>query len=139
MIRYKKLHPDAKVPVRATPGSGCYDIFAVEDDRIGYSMGPVKIRTGLAFEIPPGKCMVIYSRSSVFLNGDVLMTPTVIDSDYRGEVFILMRPMCASFHIKKGDRIAQFKIENAPTELFEEVEELLPTERGAGGLGSTGR
>lgn len=138
MIRFKKLHPDAKVPVRATAGSACYDLFALGDERITHGMGPVKIRTGLAFEIPPGKCMVIYSRSSMFLN-DVLMAPTVIDSDYRGEVFVLMRPMCAFYHIYKGDRIAQFKLEDASNELFEEVHELLPTERGAGGLGSTGR
>lgn len=138
MIRFKKLHPDAQVPVRATAGSACYDLFAVEDQVLSARDGVAKVRTGLAFEIPQGKCMVIYSRSSVFLAG-VLMTPTVIDSDYRGEAFILMHPLSGSYGIRKGDRIAQVKLEDAPPELFEEAGELLPTERGAGGLGSTGR
>lgn len=135
-MKFKRLNPAAKTPIRATPGSACYDIFAVDHQLL--VPGKVhKIRTGLAFEIPEGHCMVIYSRSSMFLK-NVLMTPTVIDSDYRGEVYVLMRPMDGIYEVNAGDRIAQFKIERADYEYFEEVGELVDTARGAGGLGSTG-
>lgn len=138
-VKIKKLHPDAKMPTQGTSGAACFDLYAVEDTALENSM-PVKVRTGLAFEVPTGYCMVVYSRSSSALKGLVL-TPLIVDSDYRGEVFVLARHIIFGdphYQIHKGDRIAQVKIEKLVDTEFEWADELSETERGAGGFGSTG-
>ena len=146
-VKFKRLHPDAKIPTKGTEGAACFDLYAVEETVLGNRAPRKKVRTGLALEIPEGYCARIYSRSSSFLKG-LDIGSLVCDSDYRGEIFVMvgyesthaMEPEdFAAYRIRKGDRIAQIKIEQlVPTE-FCEVSELSETARGNGGYGSTGR
>lgn len=144
-LKVKKLHPDAKIPTKGTPGAGCYDIYSVEDTFL--KVGDTKmVRTGIAMEIPEGWCAVIYSRSSMFLKNNVVQVPLVVDSDYRGEVMVMLHDSghwsgshYEPHRVKVGDRIAQFKLEKVEAIEFEEAENLSETKRGAGGYGSTGR
>lgn len=139
-IKIKRLHPDARIPTQGTALAAGFDLYATENILL-VDGEPQKVPTGLAFEIPPGFCGVVYSRSSSALKGLVL-TPLIVDADYRGEVFILARHIKfgeREYNIKKGDRIAQMKIERLEDVEFVEVDELSETERGTGGYGSTGR
>ena len=140
ILNIKKLNPNAKTPTFGTKGAACFDLYASEDVFIG--SGDTKaVPTGLAFEVPEGFCLTIYSRSSSFSKLGLTIVPLIVDSDYRGEVLVFARyeERYPGYRlIKKGQRIAQFKIERLePTEIVE-VDELSETERGSGGFGSTG-
>lgn len=147
-IKLKKLHPDAQVPAKGTASAACFDLYSTETIILESRGGRVKVPTGIALEIPEGYCGRVYSRSSSFLKG-LDIGSLVIDSDYRGEVFVmagydagnceLERGRPETYVIHKGDRVAQLKIERLEPTAFEEVEELSETARGAGGYGSTGR
>lgn len=147
-IKLKKLHPDARVPAKGTASAACFDLYSTETIILESRGGRVKVPTGIALEIPEGYCGRVYSRSSSFLKG-LDIGSLVIDSDYRGEVFVmagydagnceLERGRPETYVIRKGDRVAQLKIERLEPTAFEEVEELSETARGAGGYGSTGR
>ncbi len=147
-IKLKKLHPDAQVPAKGTASAACFDLYSTETIILESRGGRVKVPTGIALEIPDGFCGRVYSRSSSFLKG-LDIGSLVIDSDYRGEVFVmagydagnceLERGRPETYVIHKGDRVAQLKIERLEPTAFEEVEELSETARGAGGYGSTGR
>lgn len=139
-IKIKKLDPQAKMPTNGTKGAAGFDLYATHDATLRRGE-PTMVGTGLAFEIPEGFVGVVYSRSSTAKKG-IIITPLLVDFDYRGEVFILANNIGAgaeSYEVKAGDRIAQMRIESlVPTE-YEWSEELSKTERGAGGYGSTGR
>jgi dUTP pyrophosphatase len=145
-LKIKKLHPDAKIPQYATEGAACFDLCAVDIDPMwgrALSDTPTIIRTGLAFEVPPGYVLKIYSRSGHGFKHGIRLSNCVgiIDSDYRGEVQIALTQDDGGSlwqHIESGDRIAQAMLEPAPQVEFEEVEDLSDTLRGAGGFGSTG-
>lgn len=140
-IRIKKLHPDAKMPTRGTSGAAAFDLYASKTVGLPPSLA-VKVPTGLAFEIPEGYCGMIYTRSSSPIRGLQVHT-TVIDSDYRGEVFITVNVMPGVYDaptvIQAGERVAQLRIEKVEPVQFEWSDELSRTERGTGGYGSTGR
>ena len=139
-IKIKKLHPDAKLPVQGTVDAAGFDLFCTKTVIIENGE-TVKIPTGIAMEIPQGYCGVVYSRSSSALK-NLVITPLIVDADYRGEIMIIVKHVCEMNdwrEIKAGDRIAQIKIEKLEPTEFEWAEELNQTERGAGGYGSTGR
>jgi dUTP pyrophosphatase len=140
-IKIKRLSALAQMPMYATAGSACFDIATI-DHNIDISPGSGAIlRTGLSFEIPPGHVMMVYSRSGHgFKNGVRLANGTgVIDSDYRGELMVkLHNDSRATFSVGCGDRIAQAMIVPVQQASFETAETLSDTERGTGGLGSTG-
>ncbi len=138
-IKLKKLSPDAKVPTYATGGSACFDLYSTNDGHVGYHH-PAAFGTGLAFEIPEGHVMLVFSRSGDgFKHGVRLSNCTgVIDSDYRGEVKVKLASDKEGKFVDKGERIAQALVLPVETVFFEEVEELGSTERGEGGFGSTG-
>lgn len=102
--------------------------------------GPQTFGTGLAFEVPPGWVMLVYSREHAFKNGVRLANCVgVIDSDYRGEVKVkLQAELRCGMQVAKGDRIAQAMFVMVPSILLVEASELSETERGTGGFGSTG-
>lgn len=140
ILNIKKLNPNAKTPTFGTAGAACFDLYAAEDVLLGYGQTKA-VPTNLAFEVPEGFCMTIYSRSSSFAKLGLTIVPLIVDSDYRGEVMVFARyeGLRPSYRlIKKGQRIAQFKIERLEQTELVEVDELSPTARGAGGLGSTG-
>lgn len=138
-LRIKRLHPDARMPLRATPGAACFDLHAVEDRAIP-GPGILSVPTGLAAEVPPGYALKLYSRSGHGKAGICLANGTgIIDSDYRGEIIVLLQSHYErDFFVAAGERIAQCMLERlVPTDLVE-VGTLSETARGAGGFGSTG-
>lgn len=141
-VKIKKLHPEAIIPQYATDGSACFDLHSVGDyfiDDIAHTNEVVA--TGLSVEIPEGYQMLVFSRSGHAAKNNVRLANCVgvIDSDYRGEVKVLLAAdIDARLTIKKGDRIAQAQIMPVHRVSFFEVDELTDTERGTGGFGSTG-
>ena len=140
-VKIKKLHQEAKMPTYATDGSACFDLYAADACRESWFCAGMetndRFSTGLAFEIPEGHVMLIYSRSGHgFKEGSTLINSVgIIDSDYRGEVSVKMNvPIRAGV----GDRIAQAMIIPVERVSFELTDELTDTERGAGGFGSSG-
>ena len=143
-LKVKRLHPDAKLPTQATPGSACYDVYTL--GKVTVWNGKVtRISCGLAFEVPEGYFIEIRPRSGLASKGlTIVNSPGTLDSDYRGELMILMfnvspDPHSLGYGIKKGDRIAQIRLVPVLDIEFEAVCELDITERGAGGFGSTGK
>lgn len=138
-VKVKRLHPSAVIPSYATDGSGCFDITALE--MVQQEGNTAVYTTGLAFEVPPGKVLMLYSRSGHGFNRGIRLANCVgvIDSDYRGEVAVkLTRDNEGIWFPSAGDRIAQGLIQDAQQVRFVEVEELSKTARGIGGFGSTG-
>ena len=136
-IPLKKMHPDAKAPLYATPGAAGCDFYSVEE--VSVAPGETKkIRSGIALEIPEGYFMKLEGRSGFSAKG--MITPGgVIDSDYRGEVHIVLHNTTKlPFAIEKGDRIAQGVLMAIQQASFREVYELSETSRGSGGFQSTG-
>ena len=139
-LKYKKLVPDAIIPTKGTPGSAGYDLYAVKDFDL-YPDQVFKVGTGISFEIPLNHKVSIQPRGSMASRGIIICnTPGTIDSDYRGEIFVLLGKFTSGIYsIKKGDKIAQMEVIQTSNIEFEEVQELSKTERGEGGFGSTGR
>lgn len=134
IIKYKKLHPAAKAPFRATDGSAGWDLFSVAREE--WAGGTHRHRTGLAFEVPPGHVMLLFPRSSIYRVGAHIPNSVgVIDSDYRGEVTLVFR---GGKGYEPGERIGQAVIIPVPEVIFKEAKTLSETARGTGGYGSTG-
>lgn len=132
------------LPAYATAGAAGADIRANFADRSAMAIAPsaqVAIPTGLRFEIPQGYEVQIRPRSGLarkqFLT--ILNAPATIDSDYRGEVMVLLfNAGTEQVKIDHGDRIAQIIVAAVEQAAFEVVDELGDTDRGSGGFGSTG-
>jgi dUTP pyrophosphatase len=140
-IKVKLLSNLAQLPVYATAGAACFDIVTVSDNVDVTPGSSAILKTDLAFEIPEGYVMLVYSRSGHgFKNGVRLANGTgVIDSDYRGELMIkLHNDSGRVFFVNRGDRIAQAMIVPVPQVMFDVATELSDTARGTGGFGSTG-
>ena len=131
------------MPAYATNASAGMDLRANLDSPIVLSsLERTLVPTGLFIELPVGYEAQIRPRSGLaFKNGlTVLNSPGTIDADYRGEVkVILVNLSKEDFIINDGERIAQMVISKHEQAEWIEVEELLETERGAGGFGSTGK
>jgi dUTP pyrophosphatase len=131
-------------PEYKTSGSAGFDIVANENVVIP-AKATKAVKTGLFLEIPPGYEGQVRSRSGLAANSAVfvLNSPGTIDSDYRGEIIVILANMqwTQDHHVKKGDRIAQMVISPCIQVAFEdtEKEQMTATERGEKGLGSTGR
>lgn len=148
-FKVKLLRPDATLPHFATHGAAGADVYACMDEPIKLHFGEfAKIPTGIALEIPWGFHAQIRPRSGLAAKHGVtvLNAPGTIDSDYRGEVSVLLinHHKIEPYTVKPGERIAQMvcmphlgHILNSDL-VFQEVEELGETERGDGGFGSTG-
>jgi len=141
ILRVKRLRAKARLPRRATPGSSGLDLFACLEGpgRLTLGRDPVLVPTGIAVEIPAGYEGQVRPRSGLSAQGVGVAFGT-IDSDYRGEILVTMFVFGSrdSYTLRDGDRIAQLVIAPVAILPLEEVEELSPTERGAGGHGSTG-
>lgn len=133
----------AVLPVYKTEGAAGADICAYLKENIILKKGEhVLVPTGLKFEIPSGYEIQVRPRSGLAAkNGvTVLNTPGTIDSDYRGEVkVVLINLGKEDFTICNGDRIAQIVAAPVTQALFEKTDELSDTDRGEGGFGSTGK
>jgi len=141
-LKFKKLHPDAKIPSYATSGSAGMDIRSIEDVTIGPNRTMI-VSTGIAADIPDGYEIQVRPRSGLALKHGitVLNTPGTIDSDYTGEIKVILHNVRdEAYKVNKGDRIAQLVIGRVIKLPIEEVDEITKkTERGSGGFGSTGK
>lgn len=128
------------VPKRESEHAAGYDLRAAETVTILPGQ-QVLIKTGFAWQIKEGKFGIIKDRSSMAYKRRLITHAGVIDSDYRGEVHVLLSNESLSdwATIEKGDRIAQMIITTHDTEPVHEFTELNETGRGVGGFGSTGQ
>lgn len=145
-LRVMKLQEEAFLPQYATPGAACFDLHAcLPDNDAAICTGPnpsVIVPTGLAFAIPEGHVMLVFSRSGHAFKQDTRLANCVgvIDSDYRGELMVkLTKDGPGSLFFTHGERVAQAMVVPLPRVELIEVDELDDTERGTGGFGSTGR
>ncbi|MDO5646468.1 dUTP diphosphatase [Paracoccus sp. (in: a-proteobacteria)] len=144
LIRLMRLPgSDADMPCYQTAGAAGADLRAwLPDGSVTLRPGGrALIATGLALHIPTGYEAQIRPRSGLALKHGVTVAnaPGTIDCDYRGPLgVILINLGDVDFTVAHGDRIAQMVIAPAPQARFEWADELTPTERGAGGFGSTG-
>ena len=138
-IPIKKLLTDAIIPMYATDGSAGFDFYTIIDTVVWEGETQL-IRTGLSMEIPVGYELQIRPRSGLSLSTKlrVANSPGTIDSDYRGEIKIIIENIGDNeVLINQGDRIAQGVLCKVPQANFIEVDKLDETERGDGGFGST--
>lgn len=159
-VNCKLLHPKAKLPYKKNFFDAGWDLYSIEDCLI--KPGEVgKIKTGLAVEIPNGYVGLIWARSSMGSNGQLILGG-VIDSTYRGEITVMIgnfsyKYKCGnnyhdelifdgilnnntSYQILEGDKIAQLLIQECnPFITMNIVNELSDSERGNKGFGSSGK
>ena len=142
-ILVKKFDKNIKLPVYKTSGSSGMDLMAYVKNKINIKPGKTAmIPTGIAVAIPKNYEIQIRPRSGLAAKKgiSVLNTPGTIDSDYRGEIkIILINLSKKSFVVKSGDRIAQMILCPVAKAKLNEVKNLPKTMRGKGGFGSTGR
>lgn len=139
-VKYKYIDALALPPVYATEGSACFDLHGIDLATIRPGE-QVAIRTGLVFEIPIGHVMLLYSRSGHAAKFNIRLANCVgvIDSDYRGQVCVLMHnDGFDPYTVRPQDRIAQAMILPLPEVQLVRTEELTNTARGTNGFGSTG-
>ena len=141
-ILIKRLSKEISLPKYETAGSSGMDLAANIAGNISIDPGKTAIiPTGLALSIPKGFEVQIRPRSGLAAKKkiSVLNTPGTIDSDYRGEIkVILINQGQETFKVEKGLRIAQMVVCPVVQAQIKEVEDLSETERGKGGFGSTG-
>ena len=131
---------DLPLPAYATEGAAGMDVVAAEDVAI-LPGGRHAVATGFAMAIPHGYEVQVRPRSGLALKHGItcLNTPGTIDSDYRGEVKVILANLGdLPFEVRRGDRIAQLVPAPVLRATLSEVETLEETARGAGGFGSTG-
>lgn len=133
------------LPAYETPGSAGMDLRAAVPDDTPMRLAPgarAMVPTGLSFAIPPGYEVQIRPRSGLAAKHGLtcLNTPGTIDSDYRGEIKVILINLGDSdFVIERGERIAQMVLAPVTQAAWEQVASLDETSRGRGGFGSTGR
>ena len=140
-IEIKRLHKEAIIPQYQSSGAAGFDLCSVEALIIPPQERAL-VPTGIAIALSEGYELQVRPRSGLALKHGitVLNTPGTVDSDYRGELKIILINLGSEpFEIAIGDRIAQGILSEVTRARFLEVENLSDTERGVGGFGSTGR
>lgn len=138
-LKVKKLSPDAQLPTRGSEGAAGYDIQSIESCVVLPGKRTV-VSTGLSFELPSGVYGRIAPRSGLAVKHGIQVGAGVVDSDYRGEVkVVLFNHDVNPYVIKPGYRIAQLILERCETPEVEEIVDATVTQRGEGGFGSTGQ
>lgn len=131
------------MPEYQTPGAAGADLCAAVVEPLTLEpLARALVPTGLAFEIPEGFEMQVRPRSGLAARHGVtlLNTPGTVDSDYRGEVKVILVNLGSEpFTIRRGERIAQIVVAPVLQPSFREVDALSASARGEGGFGSTGR
>jgi dUTP pyrophosphatase len=149
-LEFNKRHEDAILPKRNNTDDAGLDIYAVEDveippseiDRnmIGVKIGRARIPTGIAVKIPTGRYGKIVGRSGLAFNDDIICFEGTIDSQYRGELGVLLFNLTGRpYFVRKGDRVAQLVITQCDLPKPAWVDDLGITNRGEDGFGESGR
>jgi dUTP pyrophosphatase len=140
-VPVKRLRPDARLPVQAYPGDAGLDLTACERVELAPGARAV-VGTGIAVAIPPGHAGLVLPRSGLAARHGLgkVNAPGLIDEGYRGEVKVILlnTDRAEPFVVEPGMRIAQLVVVELPSIELLEVEELPASERGGGGLGSSG-
>ncbi len=138
-LKIKKLKPDAVLPSYAHQGDAGLDIFCLESVVIAPS-GRVSVSTGIAMEIPEGYVGLIWDKSGLSAKNGLKVLGGVVDSGYRGEVFVSLINLSSEVHnFERGHKVAQIIIQKKENTTVEEVTELSESVRGEGRFGSTGK
>lgn len=137
-LKFKKIHPNAKVPSYAYRGDAGMDLYVPENTLI--KVGERKtIPLGIAIEIPEGHVGLMFDKSSLSHKHGLKTYGNVIDSGYRGEVHVgIMNHSDKDYELKTGDKIIQMLIMPVFQVEVIEVDELSESDRGDGGFGSSG-
>lgn len=142
-IKTKKLRENAVVPKIATAGSAAADLYACIEEAVVISAGEsAVIPTGIAIAVPEGYGAFVFARSGLGIKYGIAPRNCVgvIDSDYRGEICVgLQNNSKEDYTVNPFDRIAQMAIMPVMPAEYILSDELTDTERGNGGLGSTGK
>ncbi len=143
-LRIRRL-PHAQglpLPVYESEGAAGMDVRAALAAPLELAPGGIaRVPTGLAIEVPPGYEVQLRPRSGLATRHGITLanSPATIDSDYRGEIIVaLIHHGTERFEIAHGMRIAQMVLARVPRVAWDEVDDLSPTARGAGGFGHTG-
>ncbi len=141
-INVKRLNNGAGLPMPAYESAGAAGMDICAAESVNLRVGKrAAIATGFAFAIPRGYEVQVRPRSGLALKNGItcLNTPGTIDSDYRGEIKVILANLGdEDFQIKTGDRIAQIVVAPVVQAVMVEVDKLDDTLRGSGGFGSTG-
>lgn len=133
---------DVDLPCYMTAGSAGMDLHAAVETGVSIAPGEISlIPTGLFAAVPEGFELQIRPRSGLALKKGIgiLNSPGTIDSDYRGEIKVIMINLGQEqVEIKRNDRIAQMVLSPVPRAILKEMDELPPTDRDSGGFGHTG-
>ena len=137
---FEKIHDNAKLPFKTHLNDVGWDIFAVEDQTIeSKSSAIVSIGLNLAY-LDEGYWLKIESRSGLAFKHDIFCVAGIIDNEYKGEIKVKMMNFSnESYQIKTGDRIAQLVANYLLNDFGVEFGKSLPSSRGNGGFGSTGK
>ena len=142
-VRITRLDPAATLPAQQHDDDAGYDLRAIESIRLESGGGRALVRTGLAVAIPGGYAGFVLPRSGLALKHGIAVVnaPGLIDSQYRGEVKVLLlnTDPAAAYEVQPGDRIAQLVIQKVEYVEWAEVASLDETQRDTFGFGSTGR
>ena len=140
-LRVRRLHPAARLPVRAHDDDAGYDLCAVEDATLAPGERAT-VGTGIAIELPAGHAGLVLPRSGLAARHGIAIVnaPGLIDPGYRGElkVLLLNTDRRDTFAVAAGDRIAQLVVVAVSTPAIVEADALAATPRGEGGFGSSG-
>ena len=139
-VQVTRLRPDARLPAQAYDGDAGLDLSACERVELGPGERAV-VGTGIAVAIPPGHAGLVLPRSGLAARHGLgqVNAPGLIDEGYRGEVKVILlnTDRTEPFVVEPGMRIAQLVVVELPQVEVVEVDELPPSERGVGGLGSS--
>ena len=140
-VHIKLLDPELPAPAYAKPGDAGADLRS----RIDFELEPGEralVPTGVAIALPEGYVGLVHPRSGLATKNGITIVnaPGTVDSGYRGELMVtlLNTDKTKSFHVQRGDRIAQLVIQKYEHATFTVVDELDQTERGSSGFGSSG-
>lgn len=139
LTKVKKLYPDAKIPTQTHKTDAGYDVYVHHVEDCGHY---IKAFLGIAIEPEEGFWFALVPRSSIYKRGLTLYNNFgVVDVDYRGQIialFLKTTGYSETNPLVAGDRIAQLIPQKQITTQFVETDTLMETQRGSGGLGSTG-
>ena len=140
-VHIKLLDPELPAPAYAKPGDAGADLRS----RVDFELEPGEralVPTGVAIALPEGYVGLVHPRSGLATKNGITIVnaPGTVDSGYRGELMVtlLNTYKTKSFHVQRGDRIAQLVIQKYEHATFTVVDELEQTERGSSGFGSSG-
>jgi dUTP pyrophosphatase len=134
-----RVSGEGELPAYSSEGAAGADLHAAEDVTLAAG-ARAAVATGLHLEIPVGHVGLIWPRSGLAVRHGLDTLAGVIDSDYRGEVrVVLVNHGPETVRLARGDRIAQLLVQRVERGAFMRVDSLVESERGQGGFGSTGR